>query len=105
MKQGTETAVVPFTPRPTEHPVQTPRSLLAAAALLSLAARALPAQDGLDLTIDGYGIAIGDVPRVNGIRVNWRDRNLEEVNGANITIWTPIESSGEVNGLAIGLPL
>ena len=85
--------------------MHTPRSLAAGAVLLALAATSLSAQDGLDLTVDGYGIGIGDVPRVNGIRINWRDRNLEEVNGANITIWSPLESSGVVNGLALGLPL
>ena len=36
---------------------------------------------GLDLTINGTGLAIGNIPRVNGIRINFRDTYLEEVNG------------------------
>lgn len=53
------------------------------------------------------GLAIGDVPRVSGIRLNYRDRNLERVDGVNVTIWSPDEDiSGEVvNGLALGLPV
>lgn len=59
----------------------------------------------IDLTINNTGLAIGDKPRVNGIRINFRDRRLEEVNGVNITIWSPYEpATGVVNGIAIGLP-
>lgn len=59
----------------------------------------------LELTVDGYGVAIGDVPRINGLRINFRDQQLEEVNGVNVTLWTPVGSpSGVVNGAAIGLP-
>lgn len=61
---------------------------------------------GLDLTVNHVGIAIGDVPRVTGLRLNYRDRNLEWVNGINATIWSPYgEGSGTVRGLALGLPL
>jgi hypothetical protein len=59
----------------------------------------------IDLTINNVGLAIGDKPRVNGLRINFRDRNLDHVNGANVTIWSPYEPpSGVVNGFAIGLP-
>src|SRR6266513_515552 len=59
----------------------------------------------LDLTINNTGIAIGDKPRVNGLRINFRDRKLDRVNGANVTVWSPYEPpSGIVNGFAIGLP-
>ena len=51
-------------------------------------------------------VAIGDAPRVNGLRINFRDRRLEEVNGVNLTIWSPHRPArGDVNGLAIGLPM
>ncbi len=60
----------------------------------------------LDLTINNTGLAIGDKPRMNGIRINYRDRRLEEVNGVNITIWNPYQpASGVVNGLALGVPV
>src|SRR5512133_563888 len=59
----------------------------------------------LDLTINDAGIAIGDKPRVNGLRSNFRDRRLERVNGMNVTSWAPYEPpTGVVSGFAIGLP-
>src|SRR5437868_9843978 len=75
-----------------------------AAALLFALPLSLDAQV-LDLTINNTGIAIGDKPRVNGLRINFRDRRLDRVNGANVTIWSPYEPpSGVVTGFAIGLP-
>jgi hypothetical protein len=65
----------------------------------------LPAQRSyLDLTVNDVGIAIGDAPSVTGLRLNFRDRYLERVTGVNITIWTPYEATGDVQGIAIGLP-
>jgi len=58
----------------------------------------------LDLTVNDVGIAIGDAPRVTGLRMNFRDRHLERVKGVNITIWTPYEATGDVYGIALGLP-
>ncbi len=50
-------------------------------------------------------ICIGDCRRVLGLRLNFRDRNLERVDGINATIWTPYEPmGGVVNGIALGLP-
>jgi hypothetical protein len=77
-------------------------------ALALAAVIALPAPlvgQVLDLTVNNVGLAIGDKPRVTGLRINFRDRNLREVKGVNVTIWTPHEPpSGVVNGLALGLP-
>lgn len=52
-------------------------------------------------------ISIGHHPRVDGIRINFRDRELDLVRGANITIWSPREGylGGKVKGLALGLPI
>lgn len=51
-------------------------------------------------------ISIGNYPRVDGIRINFRDRDLERVRGANITMWRPYdEATGDVSGLALGLPI
>jgi hypothetical protein len=63
---------------------------------------------GLSLTVNGWGLALGNVPRVNGVRINWRDHYLEEVNGLNITLWHPIDlpkdaPGGTVNGVSLGL--
>lgn len=51
-------------------------------------------------------ISIGNYPRVDGLRLNFRDRRLERVRGINVTIWQPYEpATGEVTGLALGLPM
>jgi hypothetical protein len=77
------------------------RTILAAALLSPLA---LGAQV-IDLTVNNTGVAIGDKPRMTGLRFNYRDRRLEEINGVNVTLWTPYERShGTVNGIALGLP-
>lgn len=62
---------------------------------------------GLDLTVNHVGLAIGEVPRVTGLRLNYRDRKLERVDGVNATIWTPYGDGGTgvVNGLALGVPV
>src|SRR3954467_9580109 len=82
------------------------RSAFGAVALSLLAAIPASAQ-GLDLTVNHVGIGIGDVPRVIGLRLNYRDRHLERVDGINATIWSPYDSGGRgvVNGLALGVPV
>src|SRR4051794_25621708 len=76
------------------------------AAALSLFALAPAFAQGLDLTVNHVGIGIGDVPRVIGLRLNYRDRVMERVDGVNATIWMPYGDggTGEVRGLALGLP-
>jgi hypothetical protein len=60
----------------------------------------------LDLTIKGNGLSFGNSRRINGVRLNFRDRGRVLVNGVNITIWNPHQPYGTiVNGLALGLPL
>lgn len=50
-------------------------------------------------------ISIGNHPRVDGLRLNFRDRELDLVRGANVTIWQPYDDvGGTVRGLALGLP-
>lgn len=59
----------------------------------------------IDLTIHDVGLAIGDKPRMTGLRLNYRDAHLERVTGANITLWGPYSpTTGSVTGLALGLP-
>lgn len=76
-----------------------------------LASLALPdpglAQDhGIKLTAGDFGLGIGDVRRLDGLRLNFRDRDLELVRGINVTIWAPYEDAeGVVKGLALGLPM
>jgi len=60
----------------------------------------------IDLTIHNVGIAIGDKPRMTGLRINFRDRKLEQITGVNATIWAPYEPpTGVVRGVALGLPV
>lgn len=73
--------------------------LLGASSLLAQGTRSV------DLTVNNVGISIGDSRRVTGLRINYRDRDLREVDGINVTLWVPHEESrGDVRGLAIGLP-
>jgi hypothetical protein len=82
-----------------------PLPLFAAAAVTLPALSTTASAQVIDLTVHDVGLAIGDKPRVTGLRVNYRDRNLREVNGVNITLWSPYEPpTGTVTGLAIGLP-
>lgn len=75
---------------------------LAIAALLLLS---IAAAQGLDLTVNDVGLAIGNKPCVTGLRINFRDSGLDYVKGINTTVWTPYEPmSGTVSGLALGLP-
>lgn len=82
------------------------RPFLKAVVAAAVTSTTLPAQS-LDLMIDNSGLSIGDSRIVRGIRLNFRDRNMERVDGINVTIWSPYEDAwgGDVNGAAIGLPM
>jgi hypothetical protein len=59
---------------------------------------------GLNLTVGCSGIGFGDSDRINGLRFNWRDGDLDVINGVNITFWRPKRRvRGTINGLALGL--
>ncbi len=50
-------------------------------------------------------VCIGDCANVAGLRINFRDRKLEQVDGINITVWGPYDpAGGMVRGLALGVP-
>ena len=56
---------------------------------------------GINLTVDDYGLAIGNVPRVNGLRINLRDSYLESINGIALGLVAEEGRSGlSVGGLA-----
>lgn len=80
--------------------------LLGALVLLAAPLVSVDAQSrGLPLTVNDVGVGIGPVPRVIGIRINFRDDADFDVRGINITAWTPQNDlRGEVNGIALGLP-
>lgn len=87
-----------------------PTAAIAATSIAALApalAPALSAQDTHSGPRVRKVLSIGHHPRVDGIRINYRDREVDLVRGANITIWSPYEdfSGGPVIGAAIGLPI
>jgi len=58
----------------------------------------------IGLTIHDYGFSFGNAARINGVRLNVQDADLERVNGINVTLWKPREPlTGTVNGVQIGL--
>jgi hypothetical protein len=86
------------------------RSTFVAATVLAVSFMAAPSgsaqEPGLKLAVGDFGLGIGDVPRLDGLRLNFRDRHLERVRGINATIWSPHEDAdGTVRGIALGFPL
>ena len=82
------------------------RTTLAFLCTLSAIPEIIGAQSLDLLTPNHVGVSIGDSRRVTGLRINFRDRRMEEVNGVNITVWQPYrENRGIVNGLALGVPM
>ena len=88
--------------------------LATAAVLATIAAATLPPTLGAQDSGESHSgprarkvISIGNYPRVDGIRINYRDREVDLVRGANITIWTPYNdfSGGLMQGVALGLPI
>jgi len=58
----------------------------------------------LDITYKGTGISFGNSKRINGVRFNLVDHEVEKVNGLNLTFWKPKDNpSAVMNGLAFGL--
>ena len=60
----------------------------------------------VNVAIKNYGLSIGNSKGINGIRINFRDKYLQKVNGINFTIWKPKENENEnsvINGFALGI--
>lgn len=86
--------------------IRTRRYIAAAAIFAAPLATAHAQSNAVELTVNDVGIGIGNVPKIYGIRLNFRDRDDFEVHGINVTIWQPEgEPRGTVDGLALGLPL
>jgi hypothetical protein len=55
-----------------------------------------------------WGIGIGNSERFSGLRFNFIDKNIEEINGINFTIWYNKDfedHTGNFKGLGVGLPI
>ena len=58
----------------------------------------------LNLGAGHFGLSLGNSPRWNGIRINFRDRAVREVNGLNVTLWNPGKNRFAVyRGVSVGL--
>ena len=58
----------------------------------------------LNLGMAGVGLSIGNSRRWAGLRVNWQDNAVDQVNGVNVTLWNAKHNEDmEVNGLALGV--
>ncbi len=58
----------------------------------------------LDLGAHNSGISFGNSQRWNGLRINFSDCDIEEINGINITLWKPGSNpNSTVNGFSLGL--
>jgi len=53
-------------------------------------------------------IGFGNLPKFTGVRFNFKDKNVERINGLNVTIWqtkNDDDQTGTVNGISLGLPM
>jgi hypothetical protein len=72
--------------------------------LLSINAVTVLRAQSLDLPVKGYGLSFGNSKRFNGLRLNLRDSQVEEINGANITLWRAKDNEQAiVRGMSLGL--
>lgn len=63
---------------------------------------------GLGIPSKRGGIGFGNLSKFNGIRFNYKDKNVERINGINVTIWQSDreeDQTGTMTGIALGLPL
>jgi len=77
--------------------------ILSIALLILLETHTARAQS-LDIALDGYGLSIGNSSRFTGLRINAVDRQVERINGLNLTLWNPGKNPDAVyNGMTLGL--
>lgn len=62
---------------------------------------------GVGLPAKKWFLGFGNSPVFTGLRFNFRDKDVEKVNGVSFTIWQPKDGTGEgvVNGISFGVPL
>ena len=77
-------------------------SLLLTFTKLSVAQEAI--YHSLNMPTRKYGLSIGNSREFNGLRINFRDREVGRINGINLTLWRASQNKhAKVNGVAIGL--
>jgi len=63
------------------------------------------ATQSLNIPSSRGGISFGNSKAFTGLRFNYRDRDVEYVNGINVTLWQPHESKqlSQIRGLSLGV--
>jgi hypothetical protein len=81
------------------------KKLLAVALLLPVLTFAN--DPGFGIPTKKWFLGFGDSPIFTGLRFNFKDQNVEKVNGVSFTIWHPNNDDGDgvVNGISVGVPL
>ncbi|MFC2124831.1 hypothetical protein ACFLU5_08475 [Bacteroidota bacterium] len=62
----------------------------------------------VNIPSETWGIGFGNSPKFTGIRFNFADKNIEKLDGINVTIWSPKDfdsETGSINGISLGLPM
>lgn len=73
------------------------------AALLAVAHTTAGA-GGLGIPTSHAGLGIGNLRDFTGVRLNWQDRDVQRVDGLNITVWAPAgDNGGAYRGLGLHL--
>lgn len=59
----------------------------------------------LNVPFHRYGISIGNSSVFNGIRLNFADKYVEQINGLNVTLWIGLgkNQQARVNGISLGV--
>lgn len=67
---------------------------------------AISFSQSLDLGVRNTGLSIGNSQNWTGIRFNYRDYDVDQITGINVSIWRPEDpATGNVRGIAIGIPV
>ncbi len=62
------------------------------------------AAQSVDVAVAGYGLSLGNSSRFTGLRINAVDRQVERIDGLNVTLWNPGDNPvAEYNGIALGI--
>ena len=72
--------------------------------LLSASGKNLLNAQSLDLPNERYGVSFGNSKNFTGLRINFRDKEVDEINGVNVTLWRAKENKdAEVKGISLGV--
>lgn len=62
---------------------------------------------GVGIPSKKAGLGFGNLAEFTGLRLNFRDKGVERINGVNVTVWNgrDEDQTGSVNGVYVGLPI